>query len=163
MGVFERRWANGCKVFFTKKESQPGIVGAARGWLGDGIRIAGVVWTASRGVPPREPDGFGLGSAGLGMHPADSSVSPWAAVCPSTPGLIPRWPDAEAPWRCARPDRHGDAPRTTLAIGRRIGPGSAGTRSPPLVNRQRRLAQLRARPVYPKRGDGVGTSGLRLS
>ncbi len=32
-----------------------------------------------------------------------------------------------------------------------------------LVNRQGRLAKLRARPVYPKRGDGVGTSGLRLS
>ena len=25
------------------------------------------------------------------------------------------------------------------------------------------LGKLRARPVYPKRGDGVGTSGLRLS
>src|ERR1035437_7254061 len=87
----------------------------------DGIGIASVVRTAS-GPPRLDPDGFGPDPAGPGIGPASSSVSPWAAVCPSMPGLIPRRPDAEAPRHCARPDRYGDAPRTTLPVGRRIGP-----------------------------------------
>src|SRR5664279_5114217 len=60
---------------------------------GDEILITKVVWTASSAVSPSEPGGFGLDPAGPGMHPAVSSVSSWAAVCPSMPGLIPRWPD----------------------------------------------------------------------
>jgi hypothetical protein len=48
----------------------------------DGIWIAGVVRTPSS--PFRlAPDGFGPGPAGPGMRPAGSSVSPWAAACPS--------------------------------------------------------------------------------
>src|ERR1035437_1348280 len=43
-------------------------------WPGDRIQIAGVVWTASSAVPPLDPDGFGLDSAGAGMHPAGCSV-----------------------------------------------------------------------------------------
>jgi len=31
MGVFERRWANGCKVFLGKKEPHAGLIRAARG------------------------------------------------------------------------------------------------------------------------------------
>ena len=58
----------------------------------------------------------------FGLRAGGSSVSPWAAACPSVPGLIPRWPDAEAPRHCARLERREDASRTTLAIGRRIGP-----------------------------------------
>src|ERR1035437_5206584 len=70
------------RLFLRKRNHTLALSGLPGEWPADGIRIAGVVWTASNAVPPLDPDRFGLEPAGPGMPLAGSSFpNPGLAAC----------------------------------------------------------------------------------
>jgi len=79
MWAFERRWADGCKVFLTDRNRTQ----AGSGLPGEppADRLGLPEWFGPFPAPfALEPDGFGSDRAGLGVHPVEGMISSYSSV-----------------------------------------------------------------------------------